>query len=97
MALSGQAVPNGYVYVRACVGVCVYVSICMSAEKTAQNARLPPPTPPPLLSVLYPPDSLMSNLLSLRATWLQNLPNLPCLKEMMWAEERQGRSRLEKE
>ena len=91
MALSVQAtVPNGYVYVRACV------SICMSAKTTAQNARLPPPLP--LLSVLYPPDSLMSNLLCVCvcATWLQNLPNLLCLTETMWAEECQGRSQLKK-
>lgn len=76
-----RAVPTGYVYVRAC-------TFCMSAEETKCSAA-----PPPLLSALYPPDSLMSKVPSVcQPTWLQNLPNLPCLEVIIWAEEHQGRS-----
>lgn len=82
VVMDGPVGPGSPQWLCVCLRplMCVRPFICMSA-KTAQNARLPPPLF--LTSVIYPLDSRMPNLLSLRATWRQNWPSLPILKEMM--------------
>lgn len=75
-----------------CVCVCMHLHV--RGEDIAKCSAAPS-SPPPVCALPSRQPYVRSPLCKC-ATWLQNLPNLPCLKEMKQAAECRGRSQLEK-